>query len=440
VSTFLQLLRVAFWMLPLQRWLTVIGAAVLVAGQLLDLPFNMPGSTLPLTFLGASLMMIVPLLAGGVFLRMLSMSRALLLRPHARARLLAGVIGILLLVTCAWTLCYWLAFLPVPVKYKPNAASYLLMFAMTLSLGTQCTVGLFIASRSPLWTLLVLFTWQLPGLLLHLLGVENAARLLGGPVSLGVSAAVWLVFAIWYLRARYVPASAWGRKDEPTPSRAEQASATAVSREQAMLRWAMGGSTPLRIGLQCLAAAIVMLWIQWILAHDSGMHPLHAMMFGTLALVAAVSGVASSRMAASARSLWLQARRSRLQLHAWMEWRMLAVVSAVFAAVLLVGVALWLAAPRPLLPPAYLFCALLAPGLGAAWLGLMQQHRRSLFDALAGLAVLAGWFQGLVQPLYVGSATARWEVLAAQLGLALLLREVAYVRWRSADWRRVQRA
>lgn len=53
---------------------------------------------------------------------------------------------------------------------------------------------------------------------------------------------------------------------------------------------------------------------------------------------------------------------------------------------------------------------------------------------------MAGWFQGLVQPLNTDSAAARWEVFAAQLGLALLLREVAYVRWRSADWRRVQRA
>jgi hypothetical protein len=106
VRTFLQLLRVGFWMLPLQRWLTVIGAMVLVTGQLFDLPFNMPGSTLPLTFLGASLVMAVPLLAGGVFLRQLSMSRALLLRPHARRRLLAGFVGILVLVTCAWMICY----------------------------------------------------------------------------------------------------------------------------------------------------------------------------------------------------------------------------------------------------------------------------------------------------------------------------------------------
>src|SRR6185369_16890278 len=154
--------------------------------------------------------------------------------------------------------------------------------------------------------------------------------------------------------------------------------------------WVLGGSTPLRIGLQCLAAAAGVLAIQWLFARDSGERALQAMMFGTLAVVAAVGGAVSSTMAAHARGLWLPAGRSRLQLHAWTERRMALVVLAIFAAVLLAGATLWFtAAPVPL-PPAYLFAELLAPGLAAAWLGLMQQHRRSLFDALSGLAILAG--------------------------------------------------
>jgi hypothetical protein len=440
VRTFLQLLRIAFWMLPLQRALTVIGALVLVAGQVFDLPFNMPGSTLPLTFFGVSLMMVVPLLAGGVFLRMLSASRPLLLRPHARGRLLAGTICILMLVTLFWVGCYWMAFLAVPPQYQPDMHDYLLMLAMSLSFGTQCAVSLFIASRSPLWTLLILLAWQLPALLLHLFGVDDAARLLGGPVSLGMSGMVWLVFGIWYLRARRIHATAWGRKEESTPAAKVVDNVAAVSHDQAMARWVLGGSTPVRIGLQCLLAAAGVLALQWIFARDSGERALQAMMFGTLAIVATVGGVVSSTMAAHARGLWLPAGRSRLQLHAWMEWRMLRVMLAIFAAVALVGALLWRFTGFAMsLPPAYLFSALLAPGLAAAWLGLMQQHRRSLFDALAGLAIFAGWFYGLVQPLYTASSDARWDILAAQLGLAVLLREVAYVRWRSADWRRVQR-
>ncbi len=49
-------------------------------------------------------------------------------------------------------------------------------------------------------------------------------------------------------------------------------------------------------------------------------------------------------------------------------------------------------------------------------------------------------FHSLVKPLYVGSAAAPWGVLGAQVALAVLLREVAWVRWRGADWRRAQQA
>jgi hypothetical protein len=445
MKTFLQLLRIAFWMLPLQRGLTVIGALVLVAGQALRLPFNMPGSTLPVTFLGASLMMTMPLLAGGVFLRMLSASRALLLRPHARGRLLGGTVGILLLVTCLWLLCYWMAFLPVPAQYRPGLEAYLLMFATTLSFGTQCAISLFIASRSPLWTLLILVIWQLPGLLLHLLGVVDAARLLGGPVSVLMSGVVWLVFGIWYLRVRRIHASAWGKKAAAPVGAKEAPMPLPASREQAMSRWLLAGVTPLRLGMQCLLAALAVLALQWIFAHGSEPRVLNAMMFGTLSIVAAVSGAISRAMAGHARALWLAAGRTRVQLHGWTERQMLRVLLAIFTAVLLAGGLVWMlaasaSASAPALSPTYLFCAMLAPGLAAAWLGLMQQHRRGLFDVLAGLAILAGWFYGLVRPLYMDSGAARWDILAAQLGLALLLREVAYVRWRSADWRRAQRA
>ena len=120
---------------------------------------------------------------------------------------------------------------------------------------------------------------------------------------------------------------------------------------------------------------------------------------------------------------------------------MLRVVLAISSAVTLACALVWgLVLPRPELSAIYVLCAVLLPGLAAAWLGLMQQHRRGLFDATAGLAIFAGWFYGLVRPIYVDGAPQRWDVLAALLGFTVLLREVAYFRWRSADWRRTQRA
>lgn len=441
MRTFWQLLRIGFWMLPLQRALTIIGLLVLLAGQLGLLRFQSPGSSLPITFFGVMLMMIVPLLAGGVFLRMLSSSRQLLLRPHARGRLLASALGILLLVTCVWVFCYWMAFQKVPPKFRPDAEQLAMMFALTANFGTMCAVALFIASRSPLWTLVILLAWQAPGLLLHAFDVEDASRLLGGPASLILSAAAWLIFGLWYLRAPRIHAAAWRRREETNGmAQALATSAAPMTREQAMGRWVLAESSAIVMGLQCLLACLLLLALQWGLGRDAGIRPLQSMMFGVLSAVALVTGALGSSMARRSRSLWLPAGRSRLELHAWIERRMLGVVLAVLIAVLLSAVPVLLLLPRPLLPVAYLLGALAMPGLCAGWLGLMQQHQRSLFDALAGIGIGAGIFYGLVRPLYMGVAEAPWMVLGAQVALAVLLREVAVVRWRGADWRRAQHA
>lgn len=441
MRTFLQMLRIGFWMLPLQRGLTVIGAVVLICGQMFRPSFGMPGPTLPITLLGWSLMVVVPLLAGGAFLRMLSASRALLLRPHARGRLLAGTAGVLLLATAGWMFCYWMALLPVPAKYRPGSGQYMLMFVMALSFGTQCAISLFIASRSPPWTLGILLIWQLPGLLLHAFGVDDAARLLGGPVSLLMALAAWIAFGIWYLTAPRVHASSWGSRADSAGAAPAARIAPPASREQAMARWVLGGGTPLGAGLLCLCAALVVLAIQWLFARDSGIPSLHALMFGTLSITAVVSGAVSRAMAAHARGLWLSAGRSRLELHAWMERQMLRTALAIIGATVLAGATVWwLVTPRPALPLVYLLGAVVVPGLCAGWLGLMQQHRRSLFDVIAGLAIATGILYGVFVPLYADSAAARWDILGGLLALAVLLREVAWVRWRSADWRRAQRA
>jgi hypothetical protein len=442
VKTFWQLLRVGFWMLPLQRALTVVGFLVLVGGQFSPRPMNAPGSTLPVTFLGVMLMMIVPLLAGGVFLRMLSSSRALLLRPHARGRLLGGALGILVAVTLAWVLCYWMAFLRVPPKFRPDAEQLLLMFALAANFGTLCTVALFIASRSPLWTLAILLAWQAPALLLHALGVEDASRLLGGPVSLAASAAAWVGFGVWFLRARRIHASAWRRRDESTAATAaaDPTHAVPMSREQAMSRWVLANATPLALGLQVLAGCLVLLALQWALGRQAGIRPLQSMMFGALSGATLVMAAVGSGMARRSRALWLAAGRDRLALHAWVEWQLLRVALVVGCAVVVAALAVWLLLkPQPVLPAAYLFPALVVPGLCAGWLGLMQHHQRSFFDALAGIALGVSLFYSLVKPIYAGEA-APWGVLGAQLALAVLLREVAYVRWRGADWRRAQQA
>jgi hypothetical protein len=400
--------------------------------------FNTTRSSLPPGFVGVTLLLIVPLLAGGMFLRMLSSSRALLLRPHARGRLLGGAAAILLLSALLLILVYWIDALAAPSRFRPGLDQYLLLFVMTLSFGTQCLINLFIASRSPAWTLAIVLAWQAPGLLLHALGVEDASRLLGGPVSLAATFLAWVAFTVWYLRVRRIHATEWRRRDESTASTLHSLPPPAT-REQAMSRWILANSTPLWIGLQCLLASVVVLGIQWVLAREIDTAVLQAMMFGTLAGISLVTGAVSWSMALRSRTLWLAGGRNRRALYAWFEGQMLRVLLCVCAAVLVAAALAWLfIEPRPLLSPAYLACAVLVPGLCAGWWGLMQQHGRTAADIVAALLIVLSVFYGVVGPLFT-QRSERWDILGAQLALAALLRLVAWMRWRGADWRRAQR-
>ncbi len=97
MSTFLQMLRLAFWLNPLQRVLTCIGIALVVVEVLYTLFHGLAflsssASTRGLHVSAASLLM------GGVYWRIVSAPRIVRLAPHGRARLLAGVLGVVLVV------------------------------------------------------------------------------------------------------------------------------------------------------------------------------------------------------------------------------------------------------------------------------------------------------------------------------------------------------
>jgi hypothetical protein len=68
----------------------------------------------------------------------------------------------------------------------------------------------------------------------------------------------------------------------------------------------------------------------------------------------------------------------------------------------------------------------------------MQVHRNLSLDGLAGLLLILGWLSGLIRPLFRGETEPAWGIVLAVLALAVLLRAVAYTRWREADWPRTQ--
>ncbi|MEO6079704.1 MAG: hypothetical protein ABIQ86_08000 [Steroidobacteraceae bacterium] len=358
MRTFIQLLRIGFWMLPFQRGMTVLGGLLLCAGLFFQLPFNLPGSSVPTTFLGVALMVVVPLLTGGAGLRMLSSRRTLMLLPHARARLLTGTLGITLLATLVWIAAYYFSFMRAPPKFRPDFEANLLMFVLTLSLATQCLIAVFIASRAPIWGLVVIVAWQLPDVALRLLQIDNTPRLLAGPVGLAMVAVTWLVFGVWYMRTQQVSRSAWAGTGRQQGSIQAVSTAATLSREQAMTRWLLGASTPARIGMQWGLAATGLVAVQW-LVHwmidpDGTARAVNAMMFGTLSLCAIAIGAVSNTIAARSRGLWLVGGRRRLELHGWCERQMLRVVLAIALPFLVVGMVLWLVATPGLgLPGSY---------------------------------------------------------------------------------------
>jgi hypothetical protein len=262
-------------------------------------------------------------------------------------------------------------------------------------------------------------------------------------VGLATVVVSWAVFGAWYLRTRRIHSLGWAvRGKDSAVASGLAAVQSPVTREEAMTRWLLGSSTPLRIGLQWLLGATLLIGVQLLLAraYDSPPRMVNAMLYGTLSLSPIVIGAISYAIAGRSRGLWLNAGRSRLQLHGWCERLMLRAALAIALPPALLGGVLWtFLLPRPALPGIYLLVAMIAPGLGAAWFGFMQLHRRISLDAFGALLLVAGWYYGLVLPLFAGSSQPHWGVVAAQLALAGLLREVAYVRWRAADWPRNQR-
>jgi hypothetical protein len=447
VKTFLRLLGVAFWMLPVQRVLTALGAGtilvVLAANIGTGRDYNLPGTPVSLVFAGAALMLFAPLAFGGALFRIVSAPRAIQLLPHARGRLLGGMIGVVMLGTLLWIVAYWAAFRRAPAQYRPDAAGFLMMYVLTLSFATQASIGIFVASRGPLAALIVIGAWQLSGIVLRLAGVADVPRLLTGTAGLLMVPLAWLVFGAWYLRAARIPPPWWGRMRTGASAVAPIDTGNLPTREQAMARWVLGGSTPLRITLLWLAGVAVLVGVQLLLpvllGFDSPRRAVAATIFSTMAMSFVASGSIGWSIAMRSRGLWLTGGRNRRELHAWCERVMVRVLVLTGMPFLVLGTALWWVLPeRPALPGTYMLLALLAPALAAAWIGLMQVRSRVVVELICALAIIVGMWLAIVQPQIIGAGP-RWGVLGAQFALVFVVRQLAAWRWRGVDWPRAQR-
>jgi hypothetical protein len=432
MKSILQVLKINFWMLPAQRVMLVVGVTISI-GLCLAGSWSAPQALM--------LAMVIPLFTGGVFLRQLSSRRIAQLWPRGRGRLLTGTISVMIVCTALYILSYWPAFAKTPPAFKAIVLEGLAMqYVLIFVFWTQCTISMFVASRKPAWALVALIVWLLPFIVMGATGQQPEA--MTSPIGLVAAVGVWLVFSIWFVTSRRIGTTAWRVRRETVTAGSESAVA-ATTPVEAMQRWLLSSGTPFTLGLQWGLAMLVLLGVQLVVPRLIGgegpRNWVTAMLFGTLSLAAAVIGAVSWTMAKRSRGLWLPAGKSRLELFRHCERLMLKALLAVVLPMGALSVVLWLVLDlRPSLPPGYLALAMLGPALAAGWFGLMQVHRRIALDGLAGFLLIVGWFASLIRPLFRGETEPEWRVVLAVLALVVVLREVAYARWRGADWSRAQ--
>jgi hypothetical protein len=430
----LQLLRLAFWLLPWQRWTTGVGLALIVLGNLLPLEAAYAASTW-----GTLLILLPPALGGGLLLRAISAPRSLRLAPHGRARLLTAVLAMILIVALGWLAIMWVGSQRLPPKFALKAADFDWLLRGVVIGASYFVIGLFIASRSPVMMLVSLVLWLLPGPLLERLGVEDPARLWRGASGLVLLAAIWLVFGAWYLCARRIAVPGWllpGSGSVLATTTAQPVQATSV--DAALRSLLLGGGSVQRIAWQWLCALALLLGVQLVLgARSADPRLLLAVMLASLSISTPVIAAVAFSTSARSRSLWLTAGRRRGELFEFCEALVLQVSGALFLVVGLLFATLWFAfSPRPQLSLYYLVPALLVPGLAAGYLGLASLRRWRASDVLGAAVLLVSWYQGLLLPLLEGEVSPPWGILLLQVILVVVLRILAQQRWQHVDWHR----
>ena len=213
MKTIWQVLKVTFWMLPAQRVMLVVGVTLSI-GLCLAGSWSAPQALM--------LAMVIPLFTSGVFLRQLSSRRQAQLWPHGRGRLLAGTISVMVVCTALNIVSYWPAFAKTPLGLKAIVLEGMMMqYVVMFVFWTQCTIGMFVASRKPMWALVAFIAWVLPFVVRGQTGQEPEA--MTGPTGFVAAVGVWVAFSIWFLKSRQIGTTAWRVREETVTAGSESA-------------------------------------------------------------------------------------------------------------------------------------------------------------------------------------------------------------------------
>ena len=310
----------AFGFMPLQRWMNVVGGALLAAGVAIALIApNSPssfGAVATLGMFGTLVIGLVPVFCGGFALRIASTRAQLHLRPHGRARMLGGATLAITLIAGALTL-------PVLIENLffarhgmtprlPDVMHPPLWFMGAWALTAAAWLILFVASASRLLTPL------LPGLLVViplafkdvLLVPVQAWTACGGVI------AAWALFAIWYLRVREVRRPGWQRDRSPPgygkpsvePVRSSRTRGGAASRVDAERLYLLGSVSMLTHAAAGALTAFVVLGLGTVLPPKSPAMQIPAQYMFVLGIIGGTLGYMLTRRT---RYLWLRVGLTR---------------------------------------------------------------------------------------------------------------------------------
>lgn len=436
MSTYLHLIKLAFWMLPMQRWLTVLGlGAMMGLGVLL-----FPGTQLALNLsaLGGVSAFAILLFLGGAFWRALSAQRVVRLAPHGRRRMLLAVAGIAATIALAWLAWQALFDLGLPPRWRTSAAIHRQLLVGVFAAATWWGMASFIASRSPLAILCVLASviatrvifWYIPG-------IPTLPQIWRQPWAIALPLLLWALFGAWYLRARRINPPGWllpGGQSVFGAVAMTDAARTNLPRRAALERLLLGGTSVMRLLLQwSLVAGVLLLVLNLIGRTSEGdARSVAHVSFAALILCPVVVAALAASLVRRARALWLPSGFSRGELFGYIESTLLKLMlgmALVFSVFLLL---LWYSQPwhpattLPLMLSGLFIATLLIAGFVGA--------RPGFWQGLVLIAVLTPiWLRAFIAPLFNLTPVGTWWALAAGLVAIVALRELARRRWLKED-------
>jgi hypothetical protein len=406
-------------LVPLQKWLSILGSTLLFAGLLIQ-------GDLALAFcvLGMALLALVPALVGGIALRVVASAGSFRLRPRGALTLMAGA-----------TLCIVLLALlgaAVAVTIAPTGARTVQGFALAFGFGWSVltlawTVTFVISGSGAMFGLFIVAMSSL-----QLLPRPSASAADITTALMLISAAGWVILGIHIARSRLLRTPGWSAASlSRAPRRAAHPGSALTPRatRSAALRAYLIGSPALAPYLLALPlSAVFVLWQRFA---GQGGFPLLLFI-----VVAPLSATFADLAMRRARFVWLRPGFDRASLYRRTERTALTGLLVLWLAIMTPPLALALWQPDGSMGITLRHATLnLCLALCINYYVLMQV-RGWTFQAIAGAAVLAPlWLACLFAPLsLVAESRFAGALLPALLVLIAVFRVAGPLRWRRIDW------